>query len=492
MNFTIKEISKSFGHTNAVDHVSVTFKAGEIRALIGENGAGKSTLLKLAAGIHQSDTGEMIFDEKPFHPTSYVDAAMKGVAYVFQETTINPYLSVAENIYINRLREFKDKIGLIDYKKLNKRAQAMLDDIGADFTVTDKIRKLNLGQWKIIEIARGLAYNSKAIFFDESTAFLNYNEAKAFTKVVLNLKKKDMIIGVVTHHMNEVFELADTATVLKDGKWVADKVIKETSLEELQQLMVGRSITTIYPEKKKELSEKVILEVNGLSEERILKNISFSLRKGEILGIGGLKGSGGDEILGVLYGDIKSTSGKILLNGKEYTHKSPNVAMANDFSLLPGERTIEGLISSFSIKDNINLGALKRKGLLLDTTKSKDIANDMIKKVTIKTKSCEDPCDCLSGGNMQKVVIAKCLATKPKILLLNNPTRGIDVGARLEIYSVISQLAKEGMSIIMLTEDLGELIGMSDRTIILKRGEISKLFELGEEQTEEDIIKYML
>lgn len=492
MNFTINEITKSFGQTKAVDHVSVTFKAGEIRALVGENGAGKSTLLKLAAGIHQSDSGEIIFDGKPFHPTSYVDAAMKGVAYVFQETTINPYLSVAENIYINRLREFKDRIGLIDFKKLNERAQAMLEDIGADFSVSDKIRNLNLGQWKIIEITRGLAYNSKAIFFDESTAFLNYNEAKSFTKVILNLKKKDMIIGVVTHHMNEVFEYADTATVMKDGKWVADKVIKDTSLEELQQLMVGRNITTIYPEKKKVISEEKVLDVKNICDDKILKNVSFDLKKGEILGIGGLKGSGGDEILGILYGDIKTTCGKLLLNGKEYSHKSPNVAMANDFSLLPGERTIEGLISSFSIKDNINLGALKRKGLLLDTSKSKEIANDMIKKVTIKTKSCEDPCNCLSGGNMQKVVIAKCLATKPKILLLNNPTRGIDVGARLEIYSVINELAKEGMSIIMLTEDLGELIGMSDRTMILRRGEVSKLYELGEEQTEEDIIKYML
>jgi ABC-type sugar transport system ATPase subunit len=220
--------------------------------------------------------------------------------------------------------------------------------------------------------------------------------------------------------MNEVFELADTATVMKDGKWIADKVIKETCLEELQQLMVGRSITTIYPEKRKTVSEEIVLDVDGISDENILNNISFTLHKGEILGIGGLKGSGGDEILGALFGDIKLTNGKISLNGKEYSHKSPNAAMVNKISLLPGERSIEGLITSFSIKDNINMGAMKRKGLLLDSSMTKEIANEMIKKVTIKTSSCEAPCNCLSGGNMQKVVIAKCLATDPNVLLLNN------------------------------------------------------------------------
>jgi ABC-type sugar transport system ATPase subunit len=449
-------------------------------------------LLKLAAGIHQSDSGKMTFDGKPFRATSYIDATMKGVAYVFQETTINPFLSVAENIYINRLGEFKNKFGLIDFNKLNSMAQAVLDDIGADFTVKDKIQNLNLGQWKIIEIARGLSYDPKAIFFDESTAFLNYNEAKSFARVILNLKKKNMIIGIVTHHLNEIFEMADTASVMKDGKWVADKVIKETTLDELQQLMVGRSITTIYPQKRKTISDELVLEVEGISEERVLKDVSFSLHKGEVLGIGGLKGSGGDEILGALFGDIKLKKGNIRLDGNEYSPKSPNTARMNKVSLLPGERTIEGLIPSFSIKDNINMGALKRKGILLDTSMSKEIANDLIKKITIKTSSCEAPCNSLSGGNMQKVVIAKCLATNPNILLLNNPTRGIDVGARLEIYTIISKLAEEGMSIIMLSEDLSELIGMSDRIIILKQGRISKLYEHGEEQSEEDIIKYML
>lgn len=492
MEFKINDATKVFGHTVAVDHVSVTFKSGEIKALVGENGAGKSTLLKIAAGIHQSDTGSIELDGEPFHPTSYVDSAMKGVAYVFQETTINPYLSVSENVYINRLREFRTKTGLINYKKLNQAAQNILDEIGADFSVKDKIQTLNLGQWKTIEIARGLAYDSKAIFFDESTAFLNYNESKSFAQIVLNLKKKNMIIGIVTHHMNEVFELADTATVLKDGKWVADKKISETSLDEIQQLMVGRKFTTIYPEKKKSLSQEVVLELKDICDENILKNISFDLRKGEILGIGGLKGSGGDEIMGVLFGDVKATKGQVLLNGREYSHKSPSEAMKNGLSLLPGERSLEGLIGSFSIKDNINMSALKRKGLLLDTSKSKEVADDLIKKLTVKTMSCENPAESLSGGNMQKVVLAKCLATNPKILLLNNPTRGIDVGARLEIYSIISKLASEGMSIILLSEDLDELIGLSDRIIILRRGKMSALFDFEKDKSEQEIIQYML
>lgn len=492
MIFTVKNVSKRFGPTVAVDDVSVVFRTGEIRAIVGENGAGKSTLLKIVSGIHKKDAGEVYLDDKLFNPGSYVEAAMSGVAYVFQETTINPFLSVAENIYINRLREFRTPLGVINRKKLNQAAQQILDDIGVDFKATDPIQTLNLGQWKTIEVARGLAYNPKVIFFDESTAFLNYNEVKAFLDIVKKLKERGMAIGVVTHHMNEIFELADTATIMKDGKWVTDKVISEVTQEEIQQLMVGRKLSTIYPDKKESLSGEIVMKVEGLSAGDKLKDISFELHKGEILGIGGLKGSGGDELLGICYGDEKETAGKIWVENKEYAHKNPHDAMKMGFSMLPGERTLEGLITTFSIKDNINMGAIKKKGLLIDKAMEKKAANEMIERVTIKTNSCEMPCDSLSGGNMQKVVIAKCLATNPKILLLNNPTRGIDVGARLEIYTVISKLAKEGMAIIMLSEDLGELIGLCDRTMILRRGEMSKLYEFEETPTEESMITYML
>ena len=476
----------------AVDDVSVTFRSGEIRAIVGENGAGKSTLMKVITGIHPKDAGEVMLGDAPFNPTSYVEAAKSGVAYVFQETTINPYLGVAENIYINRLREFRNSIGLIDRKKLNGAAQAILDDIGVDFSVEDPIQTLNLGQWKTIEVARGMAYDPQVIFFDESTAFLNYNEVKAFLGILRRLKERGMAIGIVTHHMNEIFEIADTATVMKDGKWVNDCAISDVTEEELQQMMVGRQLSTIYPPKSEKLSDKVLLKVDGLSYKRNLKNISFELREGEILGIGGLKGAGGDELFAILYGDEKETAGRTWVEGKPYAHKNPNQATKMGFSLLPGERTLEGLITSFSIKDNINMGAIKTKGIFLDTTQERAVAEEMIRRVTIKTDSCERPADSLSGGNMQKVVIAKCLATNPKILLLNNPTRGIDVGARLEIYTVIRQLAKEGMSILLLSEDLEELIGLCDRTMIFRKGELSKMYEFGEEPTEESMITYML
>ncbi len=492
MDFTVKNVSKRFGPTVAVDNVSVRFAAGEIRAIVGENGAGKSTLLKIVSGIHKRDSGEVYLDDKPFNPENYVQAATEGVAYVFQETTINPYLGIAENIFINRLREFRTPLGLINRKKLNSAAQKILDDIGVDFKATDPIQSLNLGQWKTIEVARGLAYDPKVIFFDESTAFLNYNEVKAFLNIVKRLKERGMAIGIVTHHMNEIFELADTATVMKDGRWVADKKIKDITQDEIQQLMVGRKLSAIYPDKKEVLSDEITMKVEGLSCGDQLKDVTFELHKGEILGIGGLKGAGGDELLSIIYGDEKETAGKIWVENTEYAHKNPHDAMKNGFSMLPGERTIEGLITTFSIKDNINMGAMKKKGILTDQAKETKVANEMIQKVTIKTDSCEMPCDSLSGGNMQKVVIAKCLATNPKILLLNNPTRGIDVGARLEIYTVISELAKEGMSILMLSEDLGELIGVSDRTMILRRGEISKMYEFDETPTEESMITYML
>lgn len=494
MQLTATNICKTFGATTALKDVSAVFRSGEIRAVIGENGAGKSTLFKVISGVHERDSGTVDLDGKEFHPSDHIASAKQGVAYVFQESTVNPYISVAENIFLDRLRNFTTPMGLINRKLLEGSAQEILDGMGAHINVRSSLWELDLGQWKIIEIARALTYNPQVIFFDESTAYLNNQEIASFLGVVRNLKEKGLAIGFVSHHMNEIFQIADVATIMKDGQWVADKIVGEVTLEEIQLLMVGRNIGNIYPKKKTAAPANPVIEAENVSCESGLNNVSFTLKKGEILGIGGLKGSGGEELLGVLLGDVPMTDGSLSLYGEPYRPKKPHDALKNKLTMLPGERTVEGLIVDFSIKDNINMGNLPRRfnGLFVDEAKEVSVADEMIRKVLIKASSCESLCSSLSGGNMQKVVLAKCLATHPDIILLNNPTRGIDVGARLEIYKLIHSLSEQGITFLMLSEDLNELIGLCDRAIIMRRGEISKQYDSGDAMTEEDIIGYML
>ena len=492
MLLAARNISKAFGATQALDSVTTEFRSGQIKAVIGENGAGKSTLLKVICGVHKRDAGEVDLDGIPFEPVDHIESAKQGVVYVFQETTINPFISVAENIFIDRLRRFTTRLGLIDRGKMDRAAEEILGELGGGIDVKTSVWDLDYGQWKVLELARALTYHPKVVFFDESTAYLNNREVAAFLSVVQGLKKKDIAIGFVSHHFNEVFQIADTAVIMKDGKWVADKTIAQTTPDEVQNLMVGRTIGNIYPGKKDRRSTEAIIRIENLRLEKSLHGVSFTVYKGEIFGIGGLKGSGGEELLAAIYGDVGVESGKMFLKGEEYAPGAPYGATARKIALLPGERSLEGLIVNFSVKDNITLGALPTRRGLLDKKRETGISERIIRDVTIKVGSGNDPCSSLSGGNMQKVVFGKCLAMRPDIFLLNNPTRGIDVGARLEIYRLISDLSQRDITIILLSEDLNELIGMCDRTVILRKGEISKIYDFGEPPTEEDMIRHML
>jgi len=492
MQLKATNICKAFDATIALDNVDIEFNSGEVRAVVGENGAGKSTLLKVICGVHRRDSGQVSVEGELFETDDHIEAAHKGIAYVFQETMVNPYISIAENIFIDRLKQFRNAYGLINYKKLDMAAQTLLDDMGANINVHLPMDELDLGQWKIIEIARALSFNPKVIFFDESTAFLNNKEIHSFLDVVRKLKSKGFAIGFVSHHMNEIFEIADVATIMKDGKVVANRVVKEVTVEDLQLLMVGRTIGNIYPPKKSWDKPEPYLEVKNLSIKSRIDQVSFTLNKGEICCIGGLKGSGGEDIFSALIGDVQPDDGAFTIDGKRYVPQNPNDARSNGIALLPGERTLEGLISDFSIRENINMGAIPRKGFFIDEAKEHSVCDEMIKRINIKTKTGEAPCRSLSGGNMQKVVIGKCLATHPDILLLNNPTRGIDVGARFEIYNIISNLSKAGMSVLLLSEDLLEIIGLCDRAIVMRKGQISKIYSFNESPSEEDIIKHMI
>ena len=488
-----KDIRKTFGPTIALDNAQVELKDGEVNALVGENGAGKSTILKAIAGVHSMDSGEIMIDGQKVDIHNTNDAIANGISIVFQESTINPFITIAENIFIDRLHQYKKFGRGIDWKRINEDAQEILHSMESGIDVKTDIHALNLGQWKLIEVARALSYHPKILLLDESTAFLNHNETVSFISSVKKLRERGMAIGFVSHHMQEIYELADRITVMRDGKFIVEMLREEVTQERLEAAMVGRNIgDKLYPEKSKNKNAETILKVEHLTVENQLTDASFELKKGEILGIGGLKQSGGDAIVDAIYGAVPMDGGSITMDGDTYTSTTPIQSLNRKIALLPGERTLEGLIVNFSIADNIVMSAGPKKGVLRDKKREKELVDQYIKEVMIKTKNPSNPASSLSGGNMQKVVIGKCLATNPKVLLLNNPTRGIDISARQEIYSLIRGLANEGMSIIMLTEDLLELLGMSDRILITRNKEISKIFDENNGLTEEDVISYIV
>ena len=439
------------------------------------------------------DSGTITIDGKMVSISNTKDALENGISIVFQESTINPFITIAENIFIDRLHEYTRKMTGIDWKRLNDDAQKILDSMESGINVKSDIHTLNLGQWKLIEVARALSYNPKILLLDESTAFLNHNETVSFINAVKKLRESGLAIGFVSHHMNEIYSLADRVTVMRDGKFIIEMVREELNQERLEAAMVGRNIgDKLYPQKRQSPAENVILKVENLSVEGHLETASFQLYEGEILGIGGLKQSGGDAIIDAIYGAVPISGGSITMGEDVYTETKPVESLERKISLLPGERTLEGLIVNFSIADNIVMSARPRKGLLRDKKKEKELVEQYVDRVHIKTDNPDNPASSLSGGNMQKVVIGKCLATSPKVLLLNNPTRGIDISARQEIYSLIRKLANEGLSIIMLTEDLLELLGMSDRILITRHNKISKIFDENNGLTEEDVISYIV
>lgn len=487
------DICKKFDATIALDHAKVELVSGQIHSIVGENGAGKSTLLKVISAVYKPDSGSITIDGQLFRPVNFLDASKQGVTIVFQESSINPYLTIAENIFIGRHHEFNRPILGLDWQRLNQEAQEILDLIESGINVKQNIRKLDFGQWKLIEIARALSYDPKVLLFDESTAFLNNREAKSFLKAVRNLRDRQLAIAFVSHHMNEVFEISDRITIMRDGKYIGEYDISEATVTKIESAMVGRSIgSSIYPARERLKGNPIILKVENLSVENKIENITFELRKGEILGIGGLKDAGGEAIINAIYRTEKITSGNIYLSGAKYEAASPSKSIKNRMALVPGERTVEGLIPEFSVRDNLCLSALPRKGFLRDKTKEKEITVKQIELINIKASNANLPVNSLSGGNMQKVVLGKCLSTEPDILLLNNPTRGIDIKARQDIYSLLRKLCSNGISIILLTEDLLELIGMSDRILLMKKKKVSKIFEENRSLSEEDIIGFIV
>ena len=488
-------LNKRFGPTIASNDISITLREGTVHAIVGENGAGKSTLLRMLGGAFRPDSGKMTLDNAPYAPQSTFDATHNGVALVHQEITINRSLSVAENIFIGDMRRYAGSFGVLKRKQIAAEAQASLDRIGVKISVNANIDQLNLGELKCIEIARAISSNPKILLLDESTAYLDHREVDAVLRVMQELKSKGMTIGFVSHHLSEVLAVADDLTILKDGQFVGSYRADNIEANEIHRLMVGRDVLQgIYPPHTPlpASTGAPALRVTKAAVGRELNDISLEVRHGEILGIAGLKGAGAEALFAGIVGDEPMRDGDLQLDGKDYHPTNPRAAWQHGIAHLPGDRGNEGLIVSFSVLDNLVMARPPAVGPFFSMARARAMSKDLIKQIGIRASSAEAPCQSLSGGNMQKVVLGKCLAVAPGLLLLNNPTRGVDVGAREEIYRIMRQKTSEGLAILLSSEDMPELIGMADRLVVLRRGEIVHEFDTLGNVQEHDIVQYMI
>ena len=464
----MKGITKTFPGVIALNNVSFSVERGEVHALVGENGAGKSTLMKILNGVYQANSGEIYLNGEKTVIKDTTDAKAKGIGLIFQEFNLINTLSVAENIYINRL---KKKGGAIAWKQINKDAQALLDGFGFNFKATDKIEDLSAAQKQLVEIAKVLSYNAKLIVMDEPTSSLTTGETEKLFEIMTRLKGEGITIVYISHKLDEIFRMCDTTTVLRDGNIIDSKPTTAFTREEIIEKMVGRSVDMEYPKKTCPIGD-VILKADGITRKGVIEDISFELHKGEILGLAGLVGSGRTELAEAIFGAEKYDAGQLFINGKKVTIRTTKDGKDNSIGLLPEDRKETGLVLLYDLTQNITITNLNKikEGAFLSSKKEKTMAEEYAQDLNVNTPSMRQLAMNLSGGNQQKVVFAKWLFSDADILILDEPTRGIDVGAKYEIYCLMNKLAEEGKSIIMISSELPEVLGMSDRVIVLSCG----------------------
>ena len=482
--FQAKGISKNFPGVRALNNVDFTVGASEIHALIGENGAGKSTLMKIMLGSHQPTEGEMFFKGEPFKPKAPGDALNRGISMIHQEISLTPTLSVSENVWIGREDRFGTKV-FINRKKQEAATHELIKRIGLDVDPQTIVSKLSIAQKQLVEIARAVSYDSDVIIMDEPTSALTDAEVEKLYKVMADLKASGKSVIFISHKLEEVLHICDRVTVLRDGEFITTISAKQTDKAELISLMVGRSVDNVYPKLDVEVGPPV-LEVRNFTRRGIFEDVSFSVKKGEILGFAGLIGAGRTEIMRSIFGVDRHDSGSLLMDGKHIDNKNTTLAIKNHFSMVTEDRLHSGAIHSLSVKFNISLAYLKKitKYSIVNKKRETVDALDMVKKLSIKTAGLAGIINKLSGGNQQKVIIAKWLLTDPAILILDEPTRGIDVGAKAEIYKLIGQLVDQGKAVLMVSSELPELMGICDRIMVIRDGRIAGEFSRGEFSSE--------
>lgn len=474
----LKNVTKRFPGVTALDQVSVSVKRGDIHALVGENGAGKSTLIKVLAGIYHPEEGEVFLDGVKTVFRTPFESQQKGISVVHQEFKMSESLSVAENMFLGNLL-YKGR--LVDWKAMRVQADRMLRDLGVPLDVDTPVERLSVAQKQMVEICKAVNRNCKVLIMDEPSATLTEKEQALMFGTVRKLKADGVTVIYISHRLEEIFDLCDTVTVLRDGAHIATKPVSEVTRDELVSMMVGRTVTKEYPRAGAQPGE-VVLEARGISRKGVLDDISFQLRRGEVLGIAGLVGSGRTELARALLGIDRMDRGEVLLRGQPVRIDSFRKAIKSGLSLVPEDRKTQGLVQIAAVSRNIcmvNMDAAAN-GFIMSSAKERDISREYVDKLDISTPSVDTETQYLSGGNQQKVVIAKWLLENSDIIILDEPTRGIDVGAKSEIYNLIVSLVAQGKSVLMISSELPEVIGMSDRVLVIHEGKLAGELARGE------------
>ncbi len=482
----LKGVTKHFPGIKALDGVHLNIRPGEVHALIGENGAGKSTLVKILTGVYFPTNGEILFKGKNYSVKNAIEAQEAGITAIHQEASMFPELSVMENIYMGHHLK---RNGSLDWRTMRQKTKDLLNKIELDIKPETAIKNLSVAQRHMVEIAKALSIDAQVVIMDEPTSALTLSEVEDLYKIIRQLKKENKAIVFISHKFEEIQEICDHFTVLRDGKYIGEGRVKDTTLDQIITMMVGRSLDQLFPKQELKLGS-TILEVNNLSRNGVFKDISFKLNRGEILGFFGLVGAGRSEVMRTIFGIDKKDSGEVLLNGKTLKGSNPKLAMKHGIAFVPEDRQTQGVILEQSLTRNITLPVIETisKFGFVDVKKEKEITSKYGQMMEIRAAGWHVNAETLSGGNQQKVVLAKWLATNPDILILDEPTKGIDVATKAAIHEFISKMAGEGLAVIMVSSELPEILGMCDRVIVMHEGVVTKEFSR-KEGNSDNIIK---
>ncbi len=476
MNIVMKGIDKAFGSNKVLKNAGFELADGEVHALMGENGAGKSTLMKILTGVYTKDAGTVIVDGKEVVYKSPKEAEKAGIVFIYQELNVMFDLTVVDNLFMGK--EITKRFGICDKKAMRTKAQEIMDKMGVHIPVDAVMSELSVGQQQMVEICKALMVDAKVIIMDEPTAALTESETQVLFQVIKSLKAKGVSIVYISHRMEEIFELCDRITVLRDGEYIGTRNISEITMDDIVQMMIGREIGERFPKRNATIGDEV-LKVEHLTHKKAFADVSFSVRAGEVLGVAGLMGAGRTEIMQAIFGNLPCEKGDIYIDGQKVVIKKPAQAIKAGIGFITEDRKTEGLLLEKSIADNIeiaNLGKVSDKGVI-KKNKKKSLVCQSIEEFRIKCFNDAQECGSLSGGNQQKVVLAKWVYTDPKILILDEPTRGVDIGAKKEIYNVINDMAAKGVAVIMVSSELPEVLGMSDRIMVVREGKVMGIID---------------
>ena len=476
MNIEMRGINKSFGTNQVLNDAGFVLKDGEVHALMGENGAGKSTLMKILTGVYTKDAGTILVDGVEVNYKNPQEAEKAGIVFIYQEINSLFDLTVEENLFMGK--EITKGFGICDKKAMRKKAQEVMDKLGVSIPIDAVMGDLSVGQQQMVEICKALMVDAKVLIMDEPTAALTQSETEVLFEVMKGLVEKGVSIVYISHRMEEIFELCDRITILRDGSYIGTEYIKDITMDDVVKMMIGREIGERFPQRDVTIGEEVI-RVENLNHPRYFKDVNFSVRAGEVLGVSGLMGAGRTEVMHAIFGNMEGATGKIFIDGKEVSITNPRDAIAAGIGFITEDRKTEGLLLEKAISENIEVANLKKVSIrnILNPKKQVELVKKGIEEFRIKCFGPQHECHNLSGGNQQKVVLAKWIYTEPKILILDQPTRGVDIGAKKEIYSVINDLAAKGVAVILVSSELPEVLGMSDRIMVVHEGHVTGIID---------------